>query len=339
MTSQLLIRADASPDVGVGHVMRCLALAQSWQDLDLGSVHIACLEIPHALERRLQANGISIHRLAEPDRAADVAAIASDIEANWIVVDGYRFDEEYHRGVRACGARVLVVDDFGTTGSWDADILLDQNMGASFDQHYGGARVQGPVLMGSNFCLLRREFRTYSPSSTEATSGVLNILVLAGGGAGGGFRSVIIPLLEEVASPIQARVVVGPADSVESSTTPVESERIKVLVDVRDMPAQMEWADVAVSASGSTAWELMFMGVPSVLVPVADNQKSIARMLHEEGAVVSVDDCTQIGEQLNALVNDREKRQLLRKRAQSMIDGLGAQRVITEMMALENSSR
>src|SRR5579871_3481447 len=124
----LLIRADASVSTGTGHAMRCLALAQSWQDAGGRAVFVMA-ETTAAIQERLHAESCETIVLASPAEesvdARETIASAQRLDANWVVVDGYRFNAEYQRLLKAAGCRVLFLDDFGHAKQYAADVVLN----------------------------------------------------------------------------------------------------------------------------------------------------------------------------------------------------------------------
>src|ERR1700690_3184416 len=126
----LILRADASVAMGTGHVMRCLALAQSWQD-EGGQGIFAMAEPDPSLEERVRSEGIGVVTIvASAGSQQDLSQfvdLAGTHHASWVVVDGYQFDVEYQRSLKAAGLKVLLIDDTGHAGAYVADVVLDQN--------------------------------------------------------------------------------------------------------------------------------------------------------------------------------------------------------------------
>ena len=146
----LLIRADASTQIGTGHVMRCLALARSWQDT-LGQPIFAMTTSVPALEERLKSEGMEvIHLAAEPGSLADAketAALAHQFNASWVVLDGYHFGSEYQKTIKISGLSLLFIDDYGHAEHYYADFVLNQNISAD-EQWYQHREPCTKLLLG-----------------------------------------------------------------------------------------------------------------------------------------------------------------------------------------------
>jgi len=156
----LLVRVDSGINIGSGHVMRCLALAQAWQD-DAGDVvFVLATESPNA-EARLTAEGFEVVYInAKPGSAEDArltTKLAHKYGASWVVVDGYHFDGDYQKIIKEAGLNLLFIDDYGHADYYPADIVLNQNIHADEDLYRNRASYT-KLLLGTRYVLLRREF-------------------------------------------------------------------------------------------------------------------------------------------------------------------------------------
>lgn len=334
---RLLIRADAGPTIGAGHVMRGLALAQQWR-FEGGRVTFACSELPEVFRDRLESEGCEVvvfdAEAGSPNDAAATLNLAHDLDAV-VVADGYRFSADYQRAVYGKARTLLVLDDYGQIGSYWADVILDQNLGTSEDI-YVDRPPNCRLLLGPEYVMLRREFLDAVQNRGEISPEVRNVLVTTGGADVGGLTITILDVLEEIPESLNIAVVVGGASS---GTRPIEDlarsshHRIRSLENATNMAQLMAKADLAVSTAGSTAWELAYLGVPAVLGVVAENQRLGAAALEKSGAAVvfdgmatsAVDELRQV---LGPVYGDRPRRSAIIEAAQRVVDGMGATRVV-----------
>ncbi|MEO6054534.1 MAG: UDP-2,4-diacetamido-2,4,6-trideoxy-beta-L-altropyranose hydrolase [Chthoniobacterales bacterium] len=281
----LLIRADASREIGTGHVMRCLAMAQAWKDRG-GFAHFACAELPDTLRRRLAEESFTVHSLTtQCGTTADAevtSRLAREVGAEWIVVDGYCFNRAFQSVLHASGRKVLVLDDNGETGPWGCDAILNQNTHASTIDY--GDRLDGCTLLrGSRYALLRREFqpalRDHFPARDQADG--LRLLILMGGSDAENITCQLLSILKKLQSGIHsARVICGGANShlaeLETSASALGFP-CEVICNVSDMTPHFRWANAALTAAGSTCWELCAFRVPFLPFAIVPNQNAIAR--------------------------------------------------------------
>ncbi len=336
MPDILLIRADASPRIGTGHVMRCLALAQQWQRHG-GRVVFAQAETTPALAQRLQAEGMETSPLAvergSPDDAMRTVEFARTLGAPWVVADGYVFGTPWQKRIKDAGLRLLVIDDYGHTEHYHADLILNQNALAA-EGLYQHREPATRLLLGPRYALLRREFLACRDMARVIPPVGRKILVTLGGGDPDNVTGTVIEALAQLPD-TEAVVVVGGSnpnlDAVKQAIAR-QDRAIRLVVDAANMPELMAWADVAVSAAGSTAWELAYMGLPSGLIVVADNQARIAEALARERVSVNLGGFPEIttgriATALRTLLQDALSRRDLSGRARQLIDGHGARRV------------
>lgn len=338
----LLVRADASVQMGTGHVMRCLALAQAWQEAG-GTVWMAIAQIPPALAERLQAEGIQLIGLdAQPgsrDDARQTAALAHTLGDPWVVVDGYQFDGSYQQQLKADALRLLFFDDFGHAGVYCADLVLNQNAYAH-EGYYPQRSPETALLLGADYALLRREFRQWQGKARTIPPVAQKLLITLGGADPDNVTQRVIEALAEVSVyGFEAVVVVGGSNphrgSIEAAIAR-SPHAIQLKQNVTTMPELMAWADVAIAAGGSTAWELAFMGLPSVTITLADNQQAVVKALHDNGLAITLGwhtEVTQtaIAQVLTPLLHDAAQRATMSNRGRSLVDGNGVTRVIQHL--------
>lgn len=327
---RLLIRADASAEIGTGHVMRCLALAQTWQDYG-GEVTFACISLPPALGARLKAETIAVRMLdvlaGSADDAGAAIALAQDIGAETVVVDGYIFGAAYQRHIKDAGLRLLFVDDNGHAEHYYADFVLNQNVQAD-ESLYAKREPYTRLLLGVGYTLLRREFRVWRSWERPPHPVARFVLVTMGGSDPQNVTLRVIDALRGL--PFVATVVVGGGNpNLDAIQRAADDADMYVKVNVEDMPSLMAESTIAVTAAGSTCWEMAFMGLPSIALVIADNQRGIAARLAAMQMAVVPDENAQSSEIRQAIIDlagDFERRRAMSLIGQATIDGWGAQR-------------
>jgi len=345
MSRCLLLRADASAQIGTGHLMRCLALAQAWQDAGRRAVFLMATETP-SLELRLQLEGVEVvHLSVQPgsvDDAIQTAKFAHQVGAGCVVVDGYHFDAEYQRIIKYHGLHLLFIDDTGHAEYYYADFVLNQNIYA----HEGLYKNREPytrLLLGKRYVILRREFLKWRGWKREIPKTARKVLVTMGGSDPNNVTLKVIQALQQVdIDSLETITVVGGSNPhyvelqsvVQNGLFPIRLES-----NVTNMPALMAWADIAISAGGSTIWELAFMGLPALVLTLAENQRMIAEHLDAMGVVVNLGwyknlSSDMIAQTLLKFSMDIHIRSSMYQQAKYLVDGNGTLRVIEALESL-----
>ena len=339
----LLIRAEAGPEIGAGHVMRCLALAQAWQDGG-GRVVFAMAQSTPGIRARLNDENCEIVLLnaviGDSQDAEATASAALERNASWIVLDGYAFDARYQRHVGDSGCRLLYVDDLAACDEYRADIVLSPNLSGSESQ-YGGRTRDAQLLVGTRYSLLRREFRRWANWTRTIPPIARKVLITLGGSTPRDLAICILDALSQIKSEVESTVfVVGATtenfDSLNRAAQSL-SGKITFVKSATDMGALMMQADVAVSAAGSTCWELCSLGLPSLLMDVADNQTAEALELDRKGYAKYLGSATtlhpeKLANDIRELLHSEETRRSLSNKGRELVDGRGAERVVSAML-------
>lgn len=290
--------------IGVGHIARCTAVIQEWVATGGTARFHSVSRLPGTWESRVQAAGASV--VAAGPSGSDDADV-------WLL-DGYRFDPDLQGALRG-HALVAVIDDHGTIGRYDADVIIDQNLGAEA-RDYESSRGNPDLLLGTEYALLRREVVDARPRRALDRSGRPGcLLVGVGGQPTAAVRALVEPVIEE------------------ARRWALEVERLE---DLDDVAGPLRHADVALSAAGSTCWELCAFGIPSLVVSVAANQRPIARRLGLAGAALDAGDITVVSSadligQLRFLCDDPTTRKRCSQVGRRLVDGRGAQRVVAAL--------
>lgn len=338
----MLIRADAGPEIGTGHVMRCLALAQAWQDRGGRTVFLMAQATP-AIRERLSRESCEILLcdavVGSANDACGTLDAARRLECEWLVLDGYQFDSAYGAGLSGRGFGVLYVDDSGK-GQHSADIILNPNLTAAESQ-YKMRSDETQLLLGTNYSLLRREFRNWSGWRREIPPIAREILLTLGGSTPEPLALCILEALGQVKHQFERAVFVLGASSGELESLQYAAEQMKdetcFVRAPTDMATLMAKADVAIAAAGSTCWEMCFMGLPALIVDVAENQTAEAMELHRQGYAKYLGSGSTLtpgtlAAELSELLAARDGRRKMAERCRKLVDGRGAERVAAAMI-------
>ena len=333
----LLIRADASPLIGTGHVMRCFALAQAWKRLGGEASFLMAESIP-AIRARLQAQGIQVVAIpadpgSENDARQTCKAAAQDHAAG-CVVDSYRCGPAYHHALKSVGLPLMVIDDDGRFSEYCADLVLNQNLAAT-EQLYRNRAPSTRLLLGTEYALLRPEFLAQS-RERQTSSRARRILVTMGGSDADNVTGQVVQALASCDGDFQATIVIGSGNPhAEELIGAVQklSSRIQVATDPPNMASLMAACDFTVSAAGSTCWELAYMGMPMIVVVLSRDQQGIARSLDERGVAINLGwhanlSSPSIISAINTIAADAAMRSSMSAAGQKLVDGRGAERVV-----------
>lgn len=338
----LIIRADAEPTMGIGHIMRCIALAQEWQETG-GDVVFVLSQSSRPIERKITREGFCVVFLDDtPGSISDAdrtRTIALQNNSQWIVIDGYQFNEDYQSRIWHEDQKLLVIDDYGHAQNYCADIVLNQNMYASmfFYPHH---HPQTRFLLGGKYTLLRKEFlRQKSVVEKTQSDSVNMILITMGGSDPDNVTSIVLdhllPLIAE--SPISIVIVVGTMNNffIEGKKMPDMPEKVRIIHSTDEIPDLIWRADIVITGAGTTAWETAFLGKSMIAIVLSENQKRIASILENSGAAIVINDRENIPNRLlpevRALIESPRQRKSLAMAAQQLIDGQGSSRVVMQM--------
>jgi UDP-2,4-diacetamido-2,4,6-trideoxy-beta-L-altropyranose hydrolase len=337
----LIVRADASSQIGIGHIMRCLVLAQAWQSERGPAVILGYCENDF-LPARMESLGIRLIRLEQshpdPSDLDQTLMLLRDSPGSRLLLDGYHFDPAYQQAVRRAGGWLCLIDDNAHWSQYHAHILINQNIHAE-QLAYHHCDPDTVLLRGTRYVLLRPEFLAWRRWSREISDTARRILVTLGGSDPGNVTLQVIRGLERVdILGLEVKIIVGPSNPHAAALDKAIEKRdvFQLLTHVSDMPRLMSWADLAISGGGSTCWELAFMRLPSVLLSLAENQRAIAAEMGRLGFAVNLGASDQVSpEQIAQVVThlllSGQTRADLSRRGLDLVDGEGADRVLMWM--------
>jgi len=364
MTITVAFRTDASSTIGSGHVFRCLTLADALKAKG-ANCHFFCRNYPgHLLDviRHRGHTGTVISVGAEDSSASDhTFPQASDyawqmdarqsleamekLRPDWLIVDHYGIDHRWEEALQLHDCKIMVIDDLADR-KHACHLLLDQNLGRSHEDYRTRVTKHCTVLTGPNFALMRPEFseqRAWSLRRRQDCQAFGHLLIAMGGVDAPNASCKVLQVLKTCSLPPESRITVVMGLKAQwikevrhlAGGMPWPTE---VVVNVDDMAVRMGTSDLAIGAAGSTSWERCCMGLPAMLIVLAQNQEPGAKALEAAGAADLIGRVSDIEAKLplafKSLMNVAV-RSSMSTRASAIADGGGVRRVL-EAMALNN---
>jgi UDP-2,4-diacetamido-2,4,6-trideoxy-beta-L-altropyranose hydrolase len=337
----MLIRADANANIGGGHVMRCLSLAQAWQQCG-GRTAMVTRSLPDSLQQRLTKEDVQLCPVPETDSPGDAAQLiewADRLSADWLVLDGYEFTYMYQQAVHGSGRRVLWISDELGPADVSADLVLNQSPTA-IPRQYAPMPTER-CLLGLRYALLRAEFRHPRNRSDETIGEVRRVVVTFGQADPHSMLGAVLRSLHRVDPEHRLELeVVLPSlgERAKRYRDEFPHSSIRWHSNVANLVPLFQRADLAISAAGLTSYELAACGVPSLLIAIAENQEPVGRGLAGLGMAAYAGRQRDLGsatldQSITELIADVGRRRKLSAQCQMQVDGNGAQRVVARMLS------
>lgn len=331
-------------DIGTGHVMRCLTLANELRErrADVGFI---CRKMQGSLIRHIEDKGYRVYPLPpDIDLSLDRDLTQKILQKqtgliDWLIIDHYDINASWEFYLREYAKKIMVIDDLANRRH-DCDILLDQNYNKNGSRYTGLVPENCVQLLGSEYTLLRSQFREARENFKRENSEIKKILVFMGGADPTNETGKVLKALKLLnRADISVDVVIGASNPFKNEITNMAKQmpHATCYFDINNMAELMTSADLAIGASGTSTWERCCLGLPSIVMILADNQKEIAEELEKEGVVVNLGwhkDVTEmdIRDAIQNLLADSDKRRSMGLKGKMMVDGAGAIRVVEKII-------
>ncbi len=367
MKDWFVIRADVNVSIGIGHVMRCLALAEWLQEyrvvpvlltkykneliknkvLELGGDFVLLPE-QNESPSATYAHSKWLNGTEEQDAAASVTKVNNlisycyDKEPLFIMVDHYALAAPWEKLLEKISP-VLVLDDLSDrphSCTW----LVDQTVGKNADSYKSLISDTTTSFIGTHYALLRKEFAEQATTFNRSFKRQnIKVLITLGGTDKNNDSIKILTFMESCKKFPYLEVVI-----VTGSSNPnlhdiqkyIENlPNVKLLVDIKEMANLMKLSDICIGAAGSTSWERCVMSLPTLTVVIAENQKTIASNLAAKNATINLGLISKLSinfflEKFERLRTEQELYESLFQNSYKLCDGLGCKRIIQEVMSL-----
>ena len=361
MKMRVVMRTDAASHIGVGHVMRCLTLANALRAKGV-EVCFVCRPFAGHLGELIKREGHLLRLLPtatkvikpksaweegppyvgwlgenwETDLDQTQAMLEGD-KFEWLIIDHYSLDSHWERGMRKFSDNIMVIDDLADR-MHDCDLLLDQTLGRSEEVYKALVPKKCVLLTGSDYALLRPEFAKLRDSSLKRRikPKIEHLLISMGGIDQSNATGQVLESIKYSSLPKNCRITIVMSHIVpwldkirEQAENLVWPTQLKV--NAMNMAQLMTDSDLAIGAAGSTAWERCCLGLPTIVLVLAANQKETGLVLEKEKAVILIQQISDVEKAIRLLCDSAEKLSDLSLASRDITDGTGVAKVLSRM--------
>jgi len=335
-----VFRLDASPQIGMGHLMRCLSLALQLKQQNI-DVSFICREVLGGCLNLISEQGFQLYLLqGDFDKSLDVHQTREILEkiseVDFLIVDHYDLDAEWESQFRSVVKKIIVIDDLANR-QHDCDYLIDQNFYLDMAERYQPFLNQDcKKLLGPKHALLRSQFYLMREMLKQTEK---KAFVCMGGGEELNLTEMAVKALLNIGYDGQIDVVLGPLSSNQAAIEHLTRSHCNISIHhhVSDMATLMASAELAIGAGGSMSWERCCLGLPSIVVSLAENQERLSQDADKAGVLCYIGSAKNVNmEKFSAycerFLEDAQLRRSMSAKAMSLVDGLGCRRVANELI-------
>lgn len=368
---KVAFRADASLQMGTGHIMRCLTLADALKAKG-AECQFICREHTGNLIEHIRNKGYNVHALphtshaeaslpankeghlasmhlahahwlgtTQEQDAGECSAMLNELQPDWLILDHYALDASWEVALKPYYRKLMVIDDLADRRH-QCDLLLDQTFGRHPQDYEPWVPSNCNLLCGSQYALLRPEFSALRVYSLERRQNpqLEHLLITMGGVDKDNATGQVLEALRHCALPADCRITVVMGSSAPWLTEVRQQAKqlpwpTEVRVNVCDMAQLMADSDLAIGAAGATSWERCCLGLPTMMLVLAENQQQIARGLERAGAALVLKSLQQIIEWLPqvlmCMMLSSARRVAMSHAASRIVDGSGMATVISHL--------
>lgn len=341
----IVIRTDASSEIGTGHVIRDMCLADYWRTHHHAHITFMTQPLTGNLNAHIQASGFDVIDANDTDPVSVLNIIGKNNNApiDWLVVDHYGLDATFELACRPRVKNILVIDDLANRPH-HCDILVDQNFYCDPDPRYEGfISEKTQLLLGPAYALLRPEFETrraaLSSINTSKHNHINRMMVSLGGADPTNATQLVLAGLSQLnLSGIAVDVIVGAANpNPDKIKAQCNQFGFQFLHTVSDMAERMTQCDLFIGAGGTTTWERFALGLPGLVVSIADNHVEISEDLHTAGYHHYLGKSHEltpndIHDAVSHLIQNPDALTSFIEKGMHLVDAQGTQRVVEAMI-------
>ena len=362
----IAFRVDASEEIGTGHLMRCLTLAEELHDSTKGlEIIFVSRDLSPPLQELISSRGYCLkvlpdHPRCDPENdlfhskwlkvsqkqdALDTLGAIKTHNVEWLVVDHYAIDYKWEEVLHSRIKKIAVIDDLADRHHV-CELLVDQNYHTNaLDRYAHKLPDTCQLLLGPKYALLRNEFLLARLSSERSFAAVHRILICFGGVDYQNHTYAVLQVVATLGDLAEVDVVVGvQCPHVALIQKICDTYGYKLHIQTKIIASLMINADISVGSGGISLWERCAMGLPSIVLPTSHNQKEQVSSLAENGVIMTISEIGDgidgdLGIAMRTLINNKDLRKSFSKQSLKLVDGLGAGRVASRMNAMRTLIR
>ena len=330
----ILIRADANEIIGAGHLMRCLSIARAFADK---GEDVRFITADHKGDSLIHSRGFeSLCMVSEYNAmdSEDIVPVIEEYKPELLIVDSYFVNKEYFDKVNSL-CRVAYIDDINEA-VWDVDCLIDYNIFGTVIDYSGYENTRTSLLLGPKFAPLRSEFKNVPKHIIKPVS---DVMISAGGSDPEKITERIMKEICPIWKEISFHFVVGALNPRLEKIKSLLAPNMVLHINEQNMSGLMQKCDIAISAAGSTLYELCACGTPTITYTLADNQLLAAEESERQELMINAGDCRNnasfienLNQKLKYYAGNIEKRKIVSEKMQLLVDGYGAERIVNSLI-------
>lgn len=328
-------RVDASSDIGIGHLMRCLALSEELTRKGHDCYFLSKIENDELINK-IEKNNIHYQINSNATLLEDnkiLVKFAKEKDIDWIVTDHYGINTEYIKEIKQNNFKVLSVDDNAQIHYY-SDIVLNQNIGS--EKLNFSAEKYTKFILGAKYAIIRDELLI--KKNKKEGNEVKKVLIMLGGTDKDNLILKILKTLKSCRN-LEFLVVIGPLNPhYDKIKNFIESENLKarIIKPPENMADLYLESDIAISAGGTSCYELSYFGIPNLIISVADNQLTISNEFDKQNISIYLGEKEKLSSEdlknkFKELIDDSALRKKLSENGKKLVDGKGKQRIVELM--------
>ena len=346
MKNNLFIRVDSSPEIGIGHMMRCLTLAQELKN-NFDKIIFLTQKDSGNFIGTIMKNEFEVIFIPttnnDPNIIKNLLTAYSE-NKNFLLIDHYDIDTNFESSLKNIFERIFVIDDLANR-KHDCDLLIDQNYYRDLNQRYEKLIQNGTIaLLGPKYAIIRPEFRTINKKAIKKNSQIKKILVSFGGSdPTNECKKVLDALCSIENSKFEIVVVAGIYNHKFEQLKKLYEKysNIKIYSHVNDLSRLMLNSDLFIGAGGTTTWERFYMGLPSTVTIISDDQKESIEFLSDMGHIINLGLAKNVTSKTYVQTLQKPNSDLIYNMSlhnQKLVDGNGSNRIKKQIIELINDA-